>query len=76
MSSSVSKPPVASRTIRFNEYSPLRIQDVQVWVMAEWYSAPTVTQLLVQSAVNTNLNLTSKKAIGGENGKYRSVGWH
>ena len=32
-------------------YSPLRIQDVQVWVMAEWYSAPTVTQLLVQSAV-------------------------
>ena len=32
-------------------YSPLRIQDVQVWVMAEWYSAPTVTQLLAQSAV-------------------------
>jgi hypothetical protein len=26
--------------------------------------------------INTNLNLTSKKAIGGENGKYRSVGWH
>jgi succinate dehydrogenase/fumarate reductase-like Fe-S protein len=37
---------------RHNErYSPLRIQDVQVWVMAEWYSAPTVTQLLAQSAV-------------------------
>ena len=32
-------------------YSPLRIQDVQVWVRAEYHSAPTVTQLLAQSAV-------------------------
>ena len=39
-------------------YSPLRIQDVQVWVMAEWYSAPTVTQLLAQSAVTSYKELS------------------
>ena len=34
-----------------SSYSPLRIQDVQVWVRTEDHSAPTVTQLLAQSAV-------------------------
>jgi hypothetical protein len=34
-----------------DRYSPLRIQDVQAWVRTEDHSAPTVTQLLAQSAV-------------------------
>jgi len=41
----------------------LRIQDVQVWVRAEDHSAPTVTQLLAQSAVVSRIFHTSVKSL-------------